>query len=231
MATALIARVDFVWEWLPGGDNVPAPSISHGKADMSEHMTLELIVVLVRNAKKSQQRQEGDGKCHYLQLVVGMDISSLNDCLNFAQISFHIFNWPIVRWSSERSEAESFYGLRQANPVPPPNFMFPPILTPLTNGYLDLCVLHINEAPLLQMSWILMVIGNGALMTSRCVEQVSIPMFECFSLTGKRIVVTARLEVHFDMLDMANAWFEMSDLFSVQASSNRFTYIKPTGAH
>lgn len=112
MATALLARVDFVWERLPGGDDVPAPSISHGKANMREHMTLGSIVALVRNAKTSQMRQEGDGKCHYLQLVVGMDISSLNDCFNFAQISLHIFNWPVVRWSSERSEAESFYGLR-----------------------------------------------------------------------------------------------------------------------
>lgn len=66
MATALMARVDFVRERLPGGDNVPAPNISHGKADTSERMTLKLMVVLVRNAKKSQKRQEGDGKCPLL---------------------------------------------------------------------------------------------------------------------------------------------------------------------
>ena len=160
--------------------------------------------------------------------MVGVDISSLDDRLNFAQISLHIFNWPVVGGSSERGEAESFYGLGQANPVPSSDFMFPPILTPLTNGYFNLRMLDIDEAPLLQMSWVLMVICNRAFVTSRCVEQVSIPMFECFPLAGKRIVVAARLQVHFDVLDMANAWFEVSEFSLVRASSNGSASIRPT---
>ena len=33
------------------------------------------------------------------------------------------------------------------------------------------------------------------------------------------------------MLDVANAWFEVSDLFLVLASSNGSRYIKLTGVH
>lgn len=73
-------------------------------------------------------------KCRYLQFVVGMDISSLDDRLNLAEVSLYVCDWPVVGGSCERSKAESFYGLAQANPVPPPEFMFPPVLTPLTNG-------------------------------------------------------------------------------------------------
>ena len=62
-------------------------------------------------------------------------------------------------------------------------------------------------------------------MTSRCVEQVLIPMIECFSLPAKCVVVTARLQVYLDMLNVANAWFEVSVFFSVLASSNGSAYI------
>lgn len=69
------------------------------------------MVVLVRNAKKFANALEVNRECLHLQLVVGMDISSLNDCLNFAQVSLHICDWPVVGGSCERREAESFYGL------------------------------------------------------------------------------------------------------------------------
>lgn len=89
-----------------------------------------------------------------------MDISSLDDCLNFAKIPLHVCDWPVVRGPCERCEAESFYGLTQANPVPSSDFVFPPVLTPLTNGYPDFCMLNINEPPFLQMPRIVMVIRN-----------------------------------------------------------------------
>ena len=142
-----------------------------------------------------------------------MDISSLDDCLNFAYVSLHVCDWPIVGRPCEWSEAESFYSLTEADPVPSAYFMFPPILTPLTNGYPDLRMLNVNEAPFLQMSWYLRVICNRAIMPSRRVEQVRIPVFECFSLTTKSIIVTARHQIYFDMLDVANARFEVSILF------------------
>ena len=64
-------------------------------------------------------------------------------------------------------------------------------------------------------------------MTSRRVEQISIPVFECFSLTAKCIVVTARHQIYFDMLYVANAWFEVSNLLSVLASVNSSAHSHP----
>ena len=52
-------------------------------------------------------------------------------------------------------------------------------------------------------------------------------MFECFSLTAKGVVVTARHQIDFDMLDVAYAGFEMSVPFSVLASVNSFAYMHP----
>lgn len=64
-------------------------------------------------------------------------------------------------------------------------------------------------------------------MTSRRIEKVLIPMFECFSLTVKCIVITARHQVYLHMLNVANAWFEVSILFSVLASVNSSADIHP----
>lgn len=64
-------------------------------------------------------------------------------------------------------------------------------------------------------------------MTSRRVEQVCIPMFKCFPLTMERIVVTARHQIYLHMLDVANAWFEVSVFFSVLASVNSSARIHP----
>ena len=64
-------------------------------------------------------------------------------------------------------------------------------------------------------------------MTPRCVEQISIPMFERFSLTAQGIIIATRLQIHFDMLDVADAWFQVSILFSVPASGSGSAYIDP----
>ena len=64
-------------------------------------------------------------------------------------------------------------------------------------------------------------------MTSRRIEQISIPVFECFSFTAKRIVVAARHQVYFDMLYVANAWFKVSNFFSVLASVNSSAHSHP----
>ena len=77
------------------------------------------------------------------------------------------------------------------------------------------------------MSRIVTVICNRALRTSRRVEQVIIPVFKCFPLTSKRIIVTTGNQVYLDMLDVANAWFEVSILFSALASVESVANIHP----
>lgn len=64
-------------------------------------------------------------------------------------------------------------------------------------------------------------------MTSRRVEQVRIPVFECFSLTVKGVVVTARHQIYLHMLNVANSWFEVSVSFSVLASVNSSANVHP----
>lgn len=135
------------------------PAISHCKP-MPKNTRSQINGRLSQKCQEIANALEVNRECLHLQLVVGMNISSLDDCLNFAQISLHVCNWPVVGGPCERGEAESFYGLTQANPVPPADFVFPPVLAPLTNGYSDFCVFNINEAPFLQMPRVVMVICN-----------------------------------------------------------------------
>ena len=65
-------------------------------------------------------------------------------------------------------------------------------------------------------------------MPSRRVEQVRIPVFECFSLTTKCIIVTARHQIYFDMLDVANARLEVSILFFSSAVRQQLRIKSPT---
>ena len=111
MTPALRAVVDFMWERFPRGDDVPAfyQPLQADMADRSHGSKSHHH--LSQKAPSNRKASEDDIKDRHSQLVVRVDISSLDDCFNFAQIPLNVFNWPIVRGPSERRKAQRLYGL------------------------------------------------------------------------------------------------------------------------
>ena len=103
--------LDFMRERFPGRDDVPAwyQSLQAVMTDRvhdrnSDHR-------LSQKCQAFAKRQRMMLWIIHSQFMVGVDVSPLNNRFNFAKISLDVFNWPIVGRSSERSEAQSFYGL------------------------------------------------------------------------------------------------------------------------